>query len=105
MLTPSEKRERLLGRIGLGICLMATLLGVWLHGIYRTRAGALWRDEAGAVQLITATDLSLNWPLAREFFPVFLFALMRTWSALGLGATDFSLGSGCDCAFIVSPIE
>jgi predicted membrane-bound mannosyltransferase len=47
--------------------------------------------EAGGVQLATLTDLSLEWRLAREGFPVFFFALVRVWSALGLGASDFTL--------------
>src|ERR1700690_164475 len=91
MLKPSERREQLLGRIGLGTCLMATLLGVWLHVVYLTHAGALWRDEAGGGQLANLTDLSLKWRVGRDSFPVFFFALVRVWSALGLGGSDFGL--------------
>lgn len=91
MLTPSEKRERRLGRIGLGVCLMATLVGVWLHVVYLTHAGALWRDEAASVQLASSANLRAQWRLASEYFPVFFFALVRAWSALGLGSSDFSL--------------
>ena len=91
MLTPSEKRERLLGRIGLGVCLMATLVGVWLHVVYLTHAGALWRDEAAGVQLAQSADLGTEWRLASEYFPMFFFALVRAWSALGLGSSDFTL--------------
>ena len=89
---PSEKREQPLGRIGLGICLIATLLGIWLHAVYLTHAGALWRDEAGGVQLAQATDLSVKGRLAQDFtFPSFFPELLRAWLALGLGASDFSL--------------
>ena len=91
MLNPSEKREQLLGRMGLGICLLATLLAVCLHAVYLTHAGALWRDEASGIQLAHSTDLSVKWRLARDNFPLLFFALMRVWSALGLGASDFTL--------------
>jgi hypothetical protein len=91
MLAPSEKREQLLGRIGLGICMMATVIAVCLHVVYLTHAGALWRDEASGVQLVNSTDPSLRWWPAHDAFPVFFFALVRVWSALGLDATDFTL--------------
>ena len=70
---------------------MATLLGVWLHAVYLTHAGALWRDETGGVQLAISTDPSVQWRLVSEYFPAFFFSLVRVWSAFGLGANDFTL--------------
>src|ERR1017187_2179376 len=95
MLKPSERREQLLGRIGLGICLMATLLGVWLHAVYLTHAGALWRDETGGVQLAISTDPSVHCRPVDEYFPVYFFSLVRVWSAFGLGANHFTLRILC----------
>jgi hypothetical protein len=77
MLKPSEKREQLLWRIGLGICLLATLLTVCLHAVCLTHAGALWRDEASGIQLAHSTDLTVKWRLARDNFPMLFFALLR----------------------------
>jgi len=84
---PSDKRDHLLARIGLGICLIATLLGLWVQIVVLTHAGALWRDEVNVVQLVNSTDPNLKWWPAHDSFPVFFFALVRIWSALGLGAT------------------
>ena len=33
----------------------------------------------------------MKWRLARDSFPIFFFALVRGWSVLGLGASDFGL--------------
>jgi hypothetical protein len=86
-----EQRTRLTERLTLAVCLLATLLAVWLHVICLTHAGALWRDEAGGVQLSSTPLVAVTCHPAREWFPVFFFALVRGWSALGLGASDFSL--------------
>ena len=91
MLKLPQERKRLPDRIGLGVCVVATLLAVCLHFIYLTHAGALWRDEVGGVQLANLPGLGVTWRPAREWFPVSFFALVRCWSALGLGASDFSL--------------
>ena len=79
MLKRPLERKRLIELIGLGICLMATLLGVWLHAVYLTHAGALWRDEASGVQLATSTDLSVMGGWRRECFP----ASFSHWCASG----------------------
>ena len=80
------------GRIELAICLAATLVGAGLQVVYFAHAGALWRDEAGGVQLATLPAFSETWRmLAHDGFPVFFPALIRAWSALGLGASDVSL--------------
>jgi hypothetical protein len=90
MLKPTQ--ARILERIGFGACALATLLAVWLHVVYLMHAGALWRDEASVVQLIKSDDPSLGAWLTRDFtFPAFFWALLRAWSALGLGASDFTI--------------
>ena len=92
MRKPSKKRDQLLGRIGLGLCLLATLLGIGLRVICLTHAGALWRDEAASVQLASLPDFGFKERLAHDFtFPAFFPELVRVWSALGLGASDFTL--------------
>jgi len=75
----------------LGICLAATLAGVGLEIVYFTHAGALWRDEAGGVQLAMLPAFSETWRmLAHEGAPVFFPTLVRVWLALGLGASDMA---------------
>jgi hypothetical protein len=91
MLKLADPRSRFTDRTALAVCVVATLLAVWLHIVYLTHAGALWRDEAGGVQLSSQPGLGVTCRPAREWFPVFFFALVRGWSALGLGASDFSL--------------
>jgi hypothetical protein len=91
MLKPPEPQSSLTGRMALAVCLIATVLAIGLHLVCLTHAGALWRDEAGGVQLSNQPGLGVTCRPAREWFPVFFFALVRGWSALGLGASDFSL--------------
>jgi hypothetical protein len=91
MLKLPQGRKGLADQIGLGVCVVATLLAVWLHLVYLTHAGALWRDEAGAVQLAGLPWLGLTYWPSREWIPAFFLALVRAWSALGLGASDLSL--------------
>ena len=91
MLKLPQERKGLIERLGLGVCVLATLLAVWLHVVYLTHAGVLWRDEAGGVQLANLPGFGLTGRSAREWLPVFFFALVRCWSALGLGTDDFSL--------------
>jgi hypothetical protein len=91
MQKPPEAREALADRVGLWVCVAATLIAVWLHFVSFVHAGSLWRDEAGGVQLSNMPGLGVTCRPAREWFPVFFFALVRGWSALGLGASDLSL--------------
>jgi hypothetical protein len=92
MSEPSDRRAPATGRVGLGICLAATLAGAALQIVYFTHAGALWRDEASSVQLATLPAFSETWRmLAHDGFPVFIPALVRIWSELGLGASDTGL--------------
>ena len=92
MSNSSEKGAQFPGRIGWWICLAATLAGAGLQAVYFTHAGALWRDEAGGVQLAVLPSFGETWRmLAHGGFPVFFPALVRVWSALGLGDSDAAL--------------
>src|SRR5262245_27084322 len=90
--TAQENPGRLIQRLEWSVAIAVSLLAVWLHVAYLTHAGALWRDEAGGVQLATLSDFGETWRmLAHDSFPILFPALVRTWSALGLGASDFHL--------------
>jgi hypothetical protein len=73
------------------VCVIATLLAMALHITFLTHAGALWRDEAGGVQLSASPGLAVTCRPGRELFPIFYFVLVRCWSALGFGGTDLGL--------------
>src|ERR1051325_3009789 len=75
-----------------GLCIAASLAGLWLHVVYLTHAGGLWRDEASSVHLATLPTLSQTWGmLGHESFPALFLGILRGWSALGLGRSDFGL--------------
>jgi hypothetical protein len=75
------------------VCIAATLAAIWLHATYLTHAGALWRDEAGVVQLGTLPRLSEMWKMVNGYdsFPVLFPSTIRLWSAIGLGRNDLGL--------------
>jgi hypothetical protein len=67
-------------------------LAVWLHVEVLRRAGGLWRDEIGGVQLARLPALRdvRRW-LTHDAFPLLFPMLVRGWSALGLGESDVGL--------------
>ncbi len=74
------------------IAVSITLAAIILHILFLTHAGGLWRDEAGGVQLATLSSLGEVWHhLTHDSFPGLYVLLLRGWSRLGLGGSDFSL--------------
>lgn len=72
--------------------LALTVLAVALHCVRLASAGALWRDEAAAVNLATAPSLAEVWAgLDFEVMPLLPPLVVRAWAATGWGATDFGL--------------
>jgi hypothetical protein len=85
-------RTQWLTRLEWGVCIGATLIAVWLHVLYLTHAGGLWRDEASSVQLAKAPAVGEMWNLlGHDSFPVLFPAILRVWSAIGLGHSDLGL--------------
>lgn len=69
-----------------------TLGAIVLQVVNMLHAGGLWRDEAAAVNLAQSSSWSvIAANLEHESFPLLLTAIIRTWSALGLGAADNEL--------------
>ncbi len=88
----TEVQARRLNRLEWGVCLGATLLAVSLHLSKLFSAGALWRDEAGGIGLATLPSLRELWlMIPRDAFPMLFPSLVRFWSAVGFGSTDFGL--------------
>jgi hypothetical protein len=73
-------------------CIGATLAAVALHAVFLTHAGGLWRDETSTVHLAQFPRFAEMWSmLGHDSFPALFPLLLRCWSAIGLGGTDFSL--------------
>jgi hypothetical protein len=74
------------------LALIVTAAAVFLHLVFLKNAGGLWRDEAGVVRLATLPDFGETWKyLGHESCPLFFPAVIRFWSDIGLGGTDFGL--------------
>jgi hypothetical protein len=69
--------------------LLITLFAVGLHGLRLVHAGALWRDEASAFHVATASTLG-EVVATHESFPPPFFFLVRGWVAV-LGGSDSSI--------------
>jgi hypothetical protein len=71
----------------------ALLFGfIVLHCIFLVNAGPLWRDEICAVNLSNLPTLSQIWQnLQYDSFPLLWFSILKVWTYIGLGDTDFSL--------------
>ncbi len=76
-----------------------SLVAVWLHFIFLTHAGGLWRDEAAITNISRLPTLGQVWQaLPHDNCPIVFPVLIRLWSMSGLGATDAGLrilGLGC----------
>ena len=85
-------RTQWLTRAEWGVCLGATLAALGLHAIYLAHAGGLWRDEAHSVNLATVGTIREMWKmLTHDAFPVLFTSILRFWSSVGLGGSDFGL--------------
>lgn len=74
------------------VALALTVLAVVFHVANLLNAGGLWRDEAVSVNLSVLPSFARIWAnLEHESFPVLLTLLLRGWTAIGLGGSDFSL--------------
>lgn len=74
------------------IAISITVAAAFLHILFLTNAGGLWRDEAGGFHLATLPSLSEVWQeLTHDSFPALHPLLLRGWTGLGLGNSDFAL--------------
>ena len=76
--------------MAVGLALTATL--VVLHITFVRHVGGLWRDEVQIVNLGNMPTLAEMWDKnEHDSFPIAWHLLIRLWTKLGLGQTDFSL--------------
>ncbi len=79
-------------RLEWGVAVAVTLLAVGFHGVFLFHAGGLWRDEVVSLYIATMPSLSDMWANLRgDSALVLLHAILRGWTAMGLGGTDFEL--------------
>ncbi len=63
-----------------------------LHAVFLTHAGGLWRDEAGLVRMATLPSWREVWKmLFLDHCPMLVPVLVRFWSQLGWGDSDFGV--------------
>jgi hypothetical protein len=79
-------------RVEIGVGLLLTFLAGVLHVEVLRHAGPLWRDE---VQSVNIARLPSLWATLEnnllDSFPVLWSLVLRSWTALGFGETDFGL--------------
>ena len=71
------------------VAIVLSIVAIVLHALRMSHAGALWRDEAGAVGLAmmpAARDILQEFP--HESFPILFPFLLRAYTAI-VGASDF----------------
>lgn len=69
------------------VALLITLAAACLHFAFLSHAGGFWRDEVNTINL-AGRPLG---EMAKDSFPILMPSTVRTWSALGLGASDRTL--------------
>jgi hypothetical protein len=79
-------------RIELVCALLLSICIIVLHVHRASRAGPLWRDEVGTLNMGTMPSLSETWSLlSSESFPILIYVLVRIWTALGWHDVDAGL--------------
>src|SRR3954471_5391046 len=74
------------------VALAVSVLAIVFHFVNLFNAGGLWRDEAAAVNLSAFPSFASIWShLEHESFPLLLTLLLRGWTGIGLGGSDFGL--------------
>ena len=77
--------------VEIAVAILITCAAVWLHAVRATKAGGLWRDEAGAVNLAQFSSLGeVAANLHHEAFPILFSVTVRAYSAL-IGGGDTEL--------------
>lgn len=86
------ERSKNIGSREIIVAIAISMLAVVLHVLFLTHAGGLWRDEANTAQVATMPSLGELWhELTHDSFPALYPVLLRLWSGVGLGGTDFGL--------------
>ena len=75
-----------------GVACGGTLLVIYLHVVFGTHAGALWRDEVNSLEIATMRTLSEMWSnLCFDSFPALFFLALRFVAGVPSSASDATL--------------
>jgi Dolichyl-phosphate-mannose-protein mannosyltransferase len=89
---PFKKAEAVIRRVEWGVAIAATAILVGLHVAFLFSAGALWRDEVNCVNVANLSSLKETWAnLQYDSFPIFWFIVLRAWTRIGPGTSDFGI--------------
>lgn len=81
------------------VAILLTLAAIWLHVLFLTHAGGLWRDEVAVTNISRLPTMGQVWKaMPHDHCPIVFLSLVRFWTMTGLGATDAGLrllGVGC----------
>ncbi len=84
----SASHKRFLRQPDWVAAILITAIVVWLHFLFVTRAGGLWRDEVNLINLAGSHSLG---NMAKDSFPVLMPLTVCGWVASGLGRSDEGL--------------
>lgn len=82
-------KKIMLPKIELALGIFITLIILFLHYIFMSHAGGLWRDEVCQINHATMPSFSDIWSVLRvRAFPLLSVFVLRLWTSVGLGASD-----------------
>jgi hypothetical protein len=74
------------------VALGSTFLIIYLHAVFGTHAGALWRDEVNSLEIATMHGLSEMWSnLCFGSFPALFFVILRVVAGVPATVSDATL--------------
>lgn len=75
-----------------GVALGGTLLAIYLHIVFGTHAGALWRDEVSSLEVATMRTFAEMWSnLCFDSFPALYFLVLRALAGVLASVSDVAL--------------
>lgn len=89
-------------RIATGVALLVTVAILFLHFVFGTHAGALWRDEVNSLEIATMSTLAEMWSnLAFDSFPTLFFLVLRCFAGVVNISDNMLRGFGVGAGFLV----
>src|ERR1051326_239704 len=88
----THRRTDRLVQIEWAVAIAAAAMAVSFHIVFLMHGGGLWREEAAAVNVASASSIAEFRDLARfESTPMAWLMVLRGWVNAGLGGSDFPL--------------
>lgn len=81
-----------LTKVPAGVAFFSTLLIIYLHLVFGTQAGALWRDEVNSLEVATMGTFTETWShLGFDSFPALFFLVLRVVAGVPAAVSDGTL--------------